>query len=73
MAETQEPALGEWKLERKGDTQVLVTLPDGITISQDDVVIEDLLAAIANHTAIKSGRPVAKCCSGNMAIAIAPS
>lgn len=73
MAKTPDPKLGEWKVERKGDTQVLVTLPDGITVTQEDVVIEDLLAAIANHAAIKSGRPVAKCCSGNMAIAVAPS
>lgn len=73
MAKDDQPRLGEWKVERKGDTQVVVTLPDGITVSKDDVVIEDLLAAIANHASIKSGRPVAKCCSGNMAIAIAPS
>ncbi len=62
--------LGDWKVERQGESRVTVTLPEGMTVSGDDVTIEDVLTAIANHNAIKAGRIVAKCCSGNMAIAV---
>lgn len=64
------PTLGQWKIERKSDTEIVVTLPDGMTITGDDIRLEDVLAAIANYQAIQSGRAIAKCCSGNMAIAI---
>ncbi len=61
--------LGDWKVERESDNKVVVTLPKGMEVIGDDLTIEDVLSAIANHKAITSGRVVVKCCSGNMAIA----
>jgi len=61
--------LGDWKVKRKGDYQLIVTLPDGMEVTDDDITIEDILSAIANKKAIDSGRVVVKCCSGNIAIA----
>jgi hypothetical protein len=34
----------------------------------DDITIEDLLTAIANHTAIEKGRNIMRSCGGNVAI-----
>lgn len=72
MADKTTPVLGTWKIERQGETEIVVTLPEGMEITGNDLTIEDVLAAIANYNAIKSGRAVAKCCSGNMAIAVMP-
>ncbi|MDF0682629.1 MAG: hypothetical protein P0116_16850 [Candidatus Nitrosocosmicus sp.] len=64
------PKLGEWKITRKGDNEIIVKLPEGMKITGEDLVIEDLLAAIANHNANEKGRNVMmRCCAGNLAIA----
>lgn len=61
--------IGEWKIERKGNNKLVVTLPDGMEVGGNDITVEDLLSAIATQKAIKTGRTVVKCCSGNVAIA----
>ena len=63
------PQLGEWKVERSGEDKLVVTLPEGMVVTGEDLTVEDVLSAIANHRAINSGRAVVKCCSGNVAIA----
>ncbi len=60
--------LGEWSVRRVGDNQIMLTIPDGMTLKGDDLTIEDVLAAGANYQVVKRGRVLA-CCSGNIAIA----
>lgn len=61
--------LGNWALRRKGETQVLLTLPKGMKVTGAKVTVKDLLDAIKTHRRIKKGQVVVKCCHGNMAIA----
>jgi hypothetical protein len=61
--------LGKWSVERLSDTKVALTLPKGMVVSGDEITIDDILHAIATHKALKAGRPVLRCCSGNTAIA----
>lgn len=60
--------LGAWKVRRAGETQLMVTIPPGLSIKGNDLTIEDLLGAISNYMVVKKGRVLA-CCSGNVAIA----
>lgn len=60
--------LGEWRVKRVGDDQILLTIPDGMTLQGDDLAIEDVAAAVSNYMVVKKGRVLA-CCSGNVAIA----
>ena len=61
--------LGEWKITRKNDDEIIVKLPEGMKTTGEDIIIEDLLTAIANHSAIERGRNIMRCCGGNVAIA----
>lgn len=56
----------EWKVERLGESQLVLTLPNNINITDDNVTIDDVLTAIANHNTVKKGRVIAKCCSANL-------
>ena len=60
--------LGEWTVKRVGDNQILLTIPDGMTLKGTDLTIEDVAAAASNYFVVKKGR-VLSCCSGNVAIA----
>jgi diphthamide synthase subunit DPH2 len=60
--------LGPWEVKRTGESEILLKLPEGMTIQGEELVIEDLLGAISNYMVVKSGRVLA-CCSGNIAIA----
>ncbi len=60
--------LGEWTVKRVGDNQILLTIPDGMTLKGTDLTIEDVTAAASNYFVVKKGR-VLSCCSGNVAIA----
>jgi hypothetical protein len=64
----QRMELGDWEVKRYGEREILVTVPEGMTIQADDLSIEDLLGAISNYIVVKKGR-VLGCCSGNVAIA----
>ena len=61
-------ALGNWKVRRAGEKQLLITIPPGLSIKGDNLTIEDVLGAISNYMVVKKGRVLA-CCSGNVAIA----
>ena len=61
-------ALGNWKVKRAGERQLVLTLPSGMKLKGDDLKIEDVLGAISNYMVVKKGRVLA-CCSGNVAIA----
>lgn len=61
--------LGNWKLRRRGDVQVLLTLPKGMKVTGPSVTMADLMKAIATYKKIRKGQVVIKCCHGNMAIA----
>lgn len=61
--------LGDWSVERVSETQISLSLPDGMVVTGEDLTIEDILHAIATHNAIKAGRPVTRCCGGSTAIA----
>lgn len=61
--------LGNWKVRRRGETQVVLTLPKGMRVTGRKVSMRDVLNAIAIHRKVKKGGVVIKCCSGNMAIA----
>lgn len=60
--------LGNWKIKRAGENQIVVTIPEGMTIQGDQLTVEDLMGAISNYMIVKKGRVLA-CCSGNVAIA----
>lgn len=60
--------LGTWKVKRQGDNQLVLTIPEGLTLQGDQIAIEDVLGAISNYMIVKKGRALA-CCSGNIAIA----
>jgi hypothetical protein len=60
--------LGNWKIKRVGENQIILTIPEGMKIQGDKLSIEDVLGAITNSMIVKKGRILA-CCSGNMAIA----
>ncbi len=60
--------LGNWKVRRAGETEILLTIPAGMAIKGDNLSVEDLLGAISNYMVVKKGR-VLSCCSGNIAIA----
>ena len=60
--------LGEWTVKRVGENQILLTIPDGMTLKGSDLTIEDVAAAASNYFVVKKGR-VLSCCSGNVAIA----
>jgi hypothetical protein len=68
IVKEQRQELGNWEVKRAGKREILVTVPEGITIQGDDLAIEDLLGAISNYILVKNGRVLA-CCSGNLAIA----
>jgi len=61
--------LGKWTVARVSDTELSVKLPKGMVVTGSKVTIDDLLGAIATSNSMEKGRPVVKCCSGNMAIA----
>jgi len=61
-------SLGNWKVKRAGDRELLLTIPKGMTLKGKKLTIEDVLGAISNHMIVKKGRVLA-CCSGNVAIA----
>jgi len=67
---TEKPTkkLGTWKIKRVGDNQLMVTIPEGMRITGENLTIEDLLGAISNYIVVRRGRVLA-CCSGNVAIA----
>lgn len=60
--------LGQWKIKRVGDDQILLTIPEGMEIQGTRLSLEDVMAAGANYQVVKKGRALA-CCSGNIAIA----
>jgi hypothetical protein len=60
--------LGEWTVKRHGENEILLTIPEGMTLEGEDLTIEDVMAAGANYFVVKQGRTLA-CCSGNVAIA----
>lgn len=60
--------LGNWKVKRSGENQILLTIPEGMKIQGDNLSVEDLMGAISNYMIVKKGRVLA-CCSGNVAIA----
>jgi hypothetical protein len=60
--------LGTWKVKRVGETQILLTIPKGMSIKGRTLVIEDIVAAGSNYMVVRKGRVLA-CCSGNVAIA----
>lgn len=60
--------LGNWRIKRVGDNQILLTIPDGMKIQSGRLTLEDVLAAGINYQVVKKGRILA-CCSGNIAIA----
>lgn len=60
--------LGEWKIRKKGARELIVTIPDGLSIVGNDLTHEDLLGALCNYLIVKQGRALA-CCHGNIAIA----
>ena len=68
--------LGEWKVKKTSGNEVVVTLPEGMSITGKSFTIEDLLEAIQRHRTLKEGsvggsgdEVVVKCCGGNTAIA----
>lgn len=69
MSATVTPPKGGWKVTRKGNNQVVVTLPDDVHLTGEDLTIEDLLATATAKAAADTGRAVVRCCSGDMAIA----
>ena len=60
--------LGNWKVKKAGENQIVLTIPEGMKIQGENISIEDVLGAITNHMIVKKGRVLA-CCSGNIAIA----
>ena len=64
----QSKKLGDWKVKRKGDNQLVITIPEGMKIQGKELTEEDVLGAISNYMVVKKGRVLA-CCSGNIAIA----
>lgn len=60
--------LGDWKVERVVDNQIILTIPEGMTLQGNEISIEDVMAAGANYFVVKQGRALAYC-GGNVAIA----
>jgi hypothetical protein len=60
--------LGNWKVKRSGENQLVITIPEGMNLQGEKLTIEDVLGAISNYMVVKKGRVLA-CCSGNIAIA----
>jgi len=52
--------LGDWKVEKISKNKLSITLPKGMVITGDDLLIGDVLSAIANYYAITSGRKLRK-------------
>ncbi len=66
--------LGTWKVQRKSDRVLEVTLPEGMKITGNSINIEDLVDAANRYEVMKGGVPdegeiTVKCCHGNTAIA----
>ena len=61
--------LGNWKVRRVGDNQLMVTIPAGMKMAaKGPITIEDVLGGIANYIAAKKNPSIA-CCSVNLMVA----
>ncbi len=72
----------DWKIKRVSETEVSITLPQGMHFTGESLSIDDILEAAQRHGVMVKGEIEGKagdeitlrCCSGNTAIAAqAPS
>jgi hypothetical protein len=68
-AKAKRKKLGNWKVRRVGQNQLMVTIPTGMKVSaKGPISIEDVLGGIANYIAAKKNPRIA-CCSVSLMVA----
>lgn len=68
-----------WAIKRKSDREVVLSLPEGMKFTSENISIQDVIDAIEKHKVITNGDGenageesdlvTLRCCSGNTAIA----